>query len=193
MKNTSGKKSIHREGNGSWTVRVIDLLQIPARGWQDPELHTSHFPTVTFKGQKENIAIPICLPGLWIGTLGKRNLSGQGIWAAPTSTADAGKDWRQEEKERTADEMAGWHHQLDGREFEQPLGVGDGQGSLACYSPWGSKELDTPEWLKWTDQQCQWDPRPEHHNRVWFPVQQRRKTMPTRDPCSVPGRHAARC
>ena len=45
----------------------------------------------------------------------------------------------------TADEVAGWHHQLDGREFEQSLGVGDGQGSLACYSPWGSKELDTPE------------------------------------------------
>ena len=46
----------------------------------------------------------------------------------------------------------------------------------------GSKEVDTTEWLKWTDQQCQWDPRPEHHNRVWFPAQQSRKTMPTRDP-----------
>ena len=41
--------------------------------------------------------------------------------------------------------MVGWHHQLDGREFEQPLGVGDGQGSLACCHPWGHKELDTTE------------------------------------------------
>jgi hypothetical protein len=42
----------------------------------------------------------------------------------------------------TDDEMTGWHHQLDGREFEQALGVGDGQGSLVCFSPWGHKELD---------------------------------------------------
>ena len=49
---------------------------------------------------------------------------------------DAGKDWRQEEKGMTEDEMVGWHHQLDGYEFEQVLGVGNGQGSLACCSPW---------------------------------------------------------
>ena len=46
--------------------------------------------------------------------------------------------------------MVGWHHQLNGLEFEQALGVGDGQGSLACYSPWGHKELITTEWLNWT-------------------------------------------
>ena len=55
---------------------------------------------------------------------------------------DAGKDWRQEEKEMTEDEMVGWHHQLDGHEFEQAWGVGDGQGGLTCYSPWGCKKLD---------------------------------------------------
>ena len=49
---------------------------------------------------------------------------------------DAWKDWRQEEKERTEDELVGWHHQFDGHEFEQALGIGDGQGSLACCSPW---------------------------------------------------------
>ena len=65
--------------------------------------------------------------------------------------ADAGKDWRQEEKEMTEDEMIGWHHQLDGHEFEQALGVGDGQESLACYSPWGHKELNLTERLNWTD------------------------------------------
>ena len=64
---------------------------------------------------------------------------------------DAGKDWRQEEKGTTEDEMVGWHHQLDGDEFEQALGIGDGQGSLVCCSPWGYKELDMAEWLNWTD------------------------------------------
>ena len=50
---------------------------------------------------------------------------------------DAGKDWRQEEKEAIEDEMVGWHHQLNGHEFEQALGDSEGQGSLACCSPWG--------------------------------------------------------
>ena len=47
--------------------------------------------------------------------------------------------------------MVGWHHQLDGHEYEQALGVGNGQGSLACCSLWGHKETDTTEWLNWTD------------------------------------------
>ena len=64
---------------------------------------------------------------------------------------DAGKDWRQEEKGMTEDEMAGWHHQLDGHVFEQTLGVGDGLEGLACCSPWGRKELDMTEQLNWTD------------------------------------------
>ena len=64
---------------------------------------------------------------------------------------DAGKDWRQEEKGTTEDEMVGWHHQLNGREFEQAPGVGDGQGSLVCCSPWGHKESDMTEWLNWTE------------------------------------------
>ena len=64
---------------------------------------------------------------------------------------DAGKDWRQEEKGTIGDEMIGWHHQLDGHEFEQAPGVGDGQRSLACYSPWGHKESGTTERLNWTE------------------------------------------
>ena len=63
---------------------------------------------------------------------------------------DAGKDWRQEEKGMTEDEMVGWHHQLDGHEFEKALGAGDGQGGLACCSPWGRKESNTAERLNWT-------------------------------------------
>ena len=58
---------------------------------------------------------------------------------------NAGRNWGQEEKGLTEDELAGWHHQLHGHEFECALGVGDGQGSLACCSPWGRKELDTTE------------------------------------------------
>ena len=61
----------------------------------------------------------------------------------------SGKDWRQE-KGTAEEEMVGWHHQLDGHEFEQTLEVGDGQGCLACCSPWDHKELDTTEWLNWT-------------------------------------------
>ena len=67
------------------------------------------------------------------------------IWKDP----DAGKDWRQEEKGTTDNEMVGWHHQLSGQEFEQALGVGDGRESLVCCRPWGCKELDTTEWLNW--------------------------------------------
>ena len=64
--------------------------------------------------------------------------------------SDAGRDWGQEEKGTTEDEMAGWHHQLNGHAFEWTPGVGDGQGGLACCSPWGCKESDMTEWLKWT-------------------------------------------
>ena len=60
---------------------------------------------------------------------------------------DAGKYWRQEEKGMTEDEIVGWHHQLNGHEFWWSLGVGDGQGGLACCASWGRKESDTTEWL----------------------------------------------
>ena len=68
--------------------------------------------------------------------------------------SDAGRDWGQEEKGTTEDAMAGWHRQLDGCEFEWTLGVGDGQGGLACCNSWGRKELDTTERLNWTDGQA---------------------------------------
>ena len=62
------------------------------------------------------------------------------IWKDP----DGGKDWKQEEKGMTEDEMVGWHYWFDGHEF-------DGQGSLECCSRWGHKELDRVEWLNWTE------------------------------------------
>ena len=65
--------------------------------------------------------------------------------------SNAGKDWGQEKKGTTEDEMARWHHRLDGREFEWTPGVGDGQGGLACCDSWGRKELDMTERLNWTE------------------------------------------
>ena len=67
---------------------------------------------------------------------------------------DAGRDWGQEEKGTTEDEMAGWHYQLDGREFEWTPGDGDGQGGLACCDSWGCKQSDTTEQLNSTELIC---------------------------------------
>ena len=65
---------------------------------------------------------------------------------------DAGRDWGQEEKGTTEDEMAGWHHQLDAHEFGWTRGIGDGQGGLACCDSRGRKQSDTPEQLNWTEE-----------------------------------------
>ena len=67
------------------------------------------------------------------------------------SNSDAGRDWRQEEKGMTEDEMARWHHWLNGCESEWTPGVGDGQRGLACCDSWGCKELDKTEQLNWTE------------------------------------------
>ena len=84
--------------------------------------------------------------------------------------SDAGRDWGQEEKEMTEDEMAGWHHWLDGRESEWTLGVGDGQGGLACCDSWGRKESDTTEQLNWTSGKWLRLFKPyEEPNSVWIP------------------------
>ena len=83
------------------------------------------------------------------------------IWKDP----DAGKDWRQEEKGMTEDEMVGWHHWLNGHEFERTWGASNGQGGLACCSPWGHKELDM------TATEVNWWPNKllthEHRVKCW--------------------------
>ena len=81
-------------------------------------------------------------PWCWEKSLMKRL-----IWKDP----DVGKDWRPEEKGMTEGEMVGWHYWLNGHEFEQTPGVGDGQGKLGCCSPQGREELDVTEQLKWTE------------------------------------------
>ena len=80
-----------------------------------------------------------------------------GLWPPHTKSwlirkdSDAGRDWGQEEKGTTEDEMAGWHHWLNGRESEWTPGVGDGQEGLACCDSWGRKESDTTEQVNWTE------------------------------------------
>ena len=79
------------------------------------------------------------------------------LWLPPVKAwligkdSDAGRDWGQGEKGTTEDEMARWHHRLDGREFEWTPGVGDGQGCLACCDSWGRKQSDTTERLNWIE------------------------------------------
>jgi len=70
--------------------------------------------------------------------------------------SDAGRDWGQEEKGTTEDEMAGWHHRLDGRESGWTPGVGDGQEGVACCDSWGGKESDTTEWPNWIELNWWW-------------------------------------
>ena len=72
---------------------------------------------------------------------------------------DAGKDWGQEEKGITEDEMVGWHHRLNGHGFGWTPEVGDGQEGLASYGSWGHKEPDTAEWLNWAE--LNWTPLKE--------------------------------
>ena len=82
------------------------------------------------------------IPKLWLP-----DVKSWVIWKRPS----AGKDWEQEEKGTTEDEMVQWHHRLEGHGFWWTPGVGDGQGGLACCSSWGRKKSDTTERLNWTE------------------------------------------
>ena len=122
-----------------WTVVLEKTLESPLDCKEIQLVHPKGNPSGIFIGRTDAEAeIPILWP-----PDAKNWLIGK--------DPDAGKDWRQEEKGITEDEMVGWHHRLDGQEFEQTLAVGDGQGSLACCSPWSHKELDTTEQLNWTE------------------------------------------
>ena len=95
--------------------------------------------------------------------------------------SDSGRDWGQEKKGTTEDEMAGWHHWLDGRESQWTPGVGDGQGGLACCESWGHKELDMTERLIWSEP---WDtallPQPIREMCIsWSQTLQRHLPTPT--------------
>ena len=119
-----------------WTVMLEKILESP--------LDCKEIQPVSPKGNQSWICIGRTdaeAPILW-----PPDVKNWLIW----KDLDAGKDWRQEKKGMTEDEMVGWHHWLNAHEFEQAPGVGDGQGSLVCCSPWGCKELDMTE-LNWKD------------------------------------------
>ena len=122
-----------------WTVLLEKILESPLDGKEIKPVNPKGNKSWIFIGRTDAEAeIPILWPPdvkNWL--LGK--------------DPEAGKDWRQEEKGTTEDEIVGWHHQLDGHKFEQALGVGDGQGSLVCCSPCGRRESDTTEQLNWTE------------------------------------------
>ena len=122
-----------------WTVVLEKTLESP---FDCKEIQPVHFkgdqPWVFFGRNDAKAETPVLWPPhakSWL--IGK--------------DSDAGRDWGQEEKEMTEDEMAGWHHRLDGCEFEWTPEVGDGQGGLACCGSGGDKESDKTEQLNWTE------------------------------------------
>ena len=122
-----------------WTVMLEKTLESPLDCKEIKPIYLKGNQSCIFIGRTDGEAEA---PILW-SPYAKKWLIGK--------DPDAGKDWRQRDKGSTEDEMIGWHHQLDGHEFEQALGVGDGQGSLVCCSPWGRNESDMTEQLNWTE------------------------------------------
>ena len=122
-----------------WTVVVEKTLENPLDWKEIQPVHSKGDQSWVFTGRTDAEAeTPILWPPdtkSWL--IGK--------------DPDAGKDWRHEERGMTEDEMVGWHHRLNRHKFELTPGVGDGQGGLACCSPWGHKESDTTEQLNWTE------------------------------------------
>ena len=127
-----------------WTVVLEKTLRVP---WTARRSNHSILKEISPEYSLEGLMLKMKLPILWPPDV-KNWLIGK--------DPDAGKDWRQEEKGTTENEMVGWHHRLDGCEFEQAPGVGDRQGSLACHSPlghrvrhdWATEPLNWTEWLR---------------------------------------------
>ena len=121
-----------------WTVVLEKTLESPLVCKEIQPVHLKRGKSWVFIGRTDAEAeTPILWPDAKNWLIGK--------------DPDVEKDWGQEDKGMTEDEMVGWHHWLIAHEFEQAPGVFDGQGGLACCSPWGHKESDTTEWLNWTE------------------------------------------
>ena len=124
----------------NWCFWTVVLEKTPESHWDCKEIkpvNPKGNQSWIFTGRTDAEAPILWLPDVKNGLVGK--------------DPDAGKDWRRKEKGTTEDETVGWHHRLNGHEFEQAPEVGDGQGSLACCSPWGCKELDMTERLNWIE------------------------------------------
>ena len=122
-----------------WTVVLEKILESPLDCMEIQPVHPKGDQSWIFTGRTDAEAET---PILW-----PPDVKSWLIWKDP----DAGKDWGQEEKGTTEDEMVGWHHRLNGHGFGWTPGVGDGQGGLACRGSWGRKELDRTEQLNWTE------------------------------------------
>ena len=133
-----------------WTVVLEKTLESPLNCKEIQSVYPKGYQSWIFIGRIDAEAES---PMLWPPD-GKNWLIGK--------ESDAGKDWGPEEKGMIEDEMVGWHHQCDRHEFEWTPGIGDGQGSLACCSPWGCKDSDTTEQLYWLT-----DHFSSSHERMW--------------------------
>ena len=130
-----------------WAVVLEKTLESPLDCKEIQPVHSKGYQSWVFIGRTDAEAET---PVLWPPHV-KSWLIGKDF--------DAGRDWGQEEKGKTEEEMAGWHHRLDGHESEWTLGVGDGQGGLACCDSRGRKESDMTEqlnWMNWTITQFFW-------------------------------------
>ena len=139
-------------GGESWTVKKSERQRINAfelwcwrRLLRVPSLDCKEIQPVHPKGDQSWVFIGRTDAEAETPVLWPPHAKSWLIWKDP----DAGRDWGQEEKGTTEDEMAGWIHRLDERESEWTPGVGDGQGGLACCDSWGRKESDTTERLNW--------------------------------------------
>ena len=122
-----------------WTVVLRKTLESPLDYKEIQPVHSKWDQPCVFIGRTD---VEAETPILW-----PPDAKSWLIWKDP----DAGKDWEQEEKGTTEDEMVGWHHWLDEHGFGWTPGVGDGQGGLACCGSWSRIESDTTEWLNWTE------------------------------------------
>ena len=139
---TKNREGIQTETKTNYLTRILDKGVSDAFSWESGTLDCKEIKPVNPKGNQFWIFIgrtdaEAIAPILW-----PPDVKNWFIGKDP----DTGKDWRQDEKGTTEDEMLGWHHQLNGREFEWTLRVGDGQGSLTCCNPWGRKESDMTDW-----------------------------------------------
>ena len=139
-----------------WTVVLEKTLESPLDCKEIQPVHLKGDHSWMFTGKTD---VEAETPILWPPDV-KSQLIGK--------DADAGKDWRPKEKRAREDEMAGWHHWLDGRESERTLGVGDGQGGLVCCDSWSRKESDTAERLNWTEQSLQREGRLLRFQKAWI-------------------------